>query len=160
TSSRATLKYVADRRDQDTQTGTRRRTRQDGQANASFRLVCIEGPDRGTHFAIPADSAGRILVGQSSACTIRLRGPLVSRRHLVLDVQGPNLHVTDLGSYNGSFINDVAIVEAFLWGNETLRLGDTIFRVELDEVIGTPKLADAARFGRLVGESVEMRRLY
>ena len=132
----------------------------DGRPSASFRLVCFEGPSKGTVFSIPAATAARVLIGQSSACTICLPDPLVSRRHLALQVQGPSLHVTDLGSRNGTYANDVAIVEALLWGGETLRLGETTFRVELDDEVVGSELSDATRFGRLVGESFEMRRLF
>lgn len=148
-----------DRSEQDTQTAAQRLVA-DGQPTPSFRLVCVEGPDKGKVFALPAAAAARALVGQSTACTIRLADPRVSRRHAAFEVQGASLRVNDLGSRNGTYANEVAIVEAFLWGGEVLRLGGTTFRVELgDEVVAT-KLSDAKRFGRLVGESVQMRRLY
>jgi DNA-binding NtrC family response regulator len=143
----------------DTQTAALRRAI-DGRPTASFRLVCTEGPDKGKVFPMPASVAARVLIGQSEVCAIRLADPLVSRRHAALEVQGPSLHVNDLGSRNGTYANEVAIVEAFLWGGETLRVGGTGFRVELDaEVVATP-VSDALHFGRLIGESVEMRRLY
>jgi two-component system response regulator HydG len=127
---------------------------------ASFRLVCTEGPEKGKSFPLPATAAGRILVGFSSACTIKLTDPLVSRRHAALEVQGPSLHVHDLGSKNGTFANEVAIVEALLWGGETLRLGGTTFRVDIDDEVVTAPVSEEHRFGRVVGASMEMRRLY
>jgi DNA-binding NtrC family response regulator len=127
---------------------------------ASFRLVITEGPDKGKAFPLPATSAGRILVGHSSVCTIKLVDPLVSRRHAALEVQGPSLHVHDLGSKNGTFANEVSIVEAFLWGGETLRMGGTTFRVDIDDEVVTAPLSESHAFGRLHGASLEMRRLY
>lgn len=132
----------------------------DRRPTASFRLVCTEGPEKGKSFPLPATSAGRILVGFSSACTIKLADPLVSRRHAALEVQGPSLHVHDLGSKNGTFANEVAIVEALLWGGETLRLGGTTFRVDIDDEVVTAPVSEERKFGRLVGASMEMRRLY
>ncbi|MBX3225995.1 MAG: sigma 54-interacting transcriptional regulator [Labilithrix sp.] len=127
---------------------------------ASFRLVCTEGPERGRSFTVSADATGRVLVGSSSACAIKLADPLVSRRHAALEVHGPSLHVTDLGSKNGTFTNEVAIVEASLWGGETLRLGGTSFRVDVEDEISTAPVSDQSRFGRLIGSSRTMRRLY
>jgi DNA-binding NtrC family response regulator len=132
----------------------------DRRPTASFRLVCTEGPEKGKSFPLPATAAGRILVGFSSACTIKLTDPLVSRRHAALEVQGPSLHVHDLGSKNGTFANEVAIVEALLWGGETLRLGGTTFRVDIDDEVVTAPVSEARKFGRIVGASMEMRRLY
>lgn len=132
----------------------------DRRPTASFRLVCIEGPERGTSFPLPATSAGRILVGFSSACTIKLTDPLVSRRHVALEVQGPSLHVHDLGSKNGTFANEVSVVEALLWGGETLRLGGTSFRVDIDDEVVAAPVSGSHRFGRVIGASMEMRRLF
>lgn len=132
----------------------------DRRPTASFRLVCTEGSEKGRSFAIPATAAGRVLVGFSSACTIKLTDPLVSRRHAALEVRGPSLHVHDLGSKNGTFANEVAVVEALLWGGETLRLGGTTFRVDIDDEVVTTPVSEARAFGRLVGGSMEMRRLY
>jgi DNA-binding NtrC family response regulator len=132
----------------------------DRRPTASFRLVCTEGPEKGKSFPLPATAAGRILVGFSSACTIKLTDPLVSRRHAALEVQGPSLHVHDLGSKNGTFANEVAIVEALLWGGETLRLGGTTFRVDIDDEVVTAPFSEERKFGRIVGASMEMRRLY
>lgn len=122
--------------------------------------MIVEGPDAGKSFELPGASSARILIGQSSACAIRLTDPLVSRRHASLDVQGPKLDISDLGSRNGTYANEVAITEASLWGGEKLRLGGTTIRVEIDEGIVETPLSDSTSFGRVLGQSFEMRRLY
>jgi DNA-binding NtrC family response regulator len=142
-----------------TQTAPSRRASA-GRPNASFLLVVIAGPDQGKVFSIPATSAARVLVGQSSACTIRLGDPHVSRRHLALEVLGPSLHVTDLGSHNGTYANEVAVADATLWGGETLRIGQTTFRIDLEERFVQSDVTEATSFGRILGASFEMRRLY
>lgn len=147
-------------REEDTQTAAQRPLGLEGRPNANFRLVGIEGPDKGKQFAMPGSTAARVLIGTSSACTFRLTDPLVSRRHAALEVQGPALAITDLESRNGTYANDVAVIQALLWGGETLRIGDSAFRVQLDEGVVETKLSDRGNFGRLVGNSIEMRRLY
>ena len=70
------------------------------------------------------------------------------------------MRVRDLASTNGTFVNDVAIVEACLSGGETLRLGDTTLVVERHAVAPGAPLGDRDRFGRTLGRSPAMRRLY
>jgi two-component system response regulator HydG len=122
---------------------------------ATFVLTVVAGPDAGRTF--PVD--GRVLVGQGPACEVRLGDPHVSRRHAALEPAGSRLRVTDLESTNGTFVNGIAISDAFLVGGEQLRLGDNVLRVDRGET-ATLALTPAAGFGRIVGESTEMRRLY
>lgn len=137
-----------------------RRPSKEGRAHASFRLVATEGPDAGKSFAVTPSKSGSLLVGQSAACDIRLSDPLVSRRHARLELTGTSLRIADLASTNGTFANEVAVIEASLWGGEILRIGGTTLRVELDDALAVEELADESSFGRLVGASAAMRRLY
>jgi DNA-binding NtrC family response regulator len=56
----------------------------------------------------------------------------------------------------------VKIVEAELQGGEFVRVGQTMFRVDVESVprANAPHLPDDAWFGRVIGASREMRRLY
>jgi DNA-binding NtrC family response regulator len=102
----------------------------------------------------------RVLLGQSPTCNVRLSDQRVSRRHLALDLGGDRLRLTDLGSTNGTSIGGISVIEAWLGGGEVIRVGDTALRV--DAVVDTELVAvtSATRFGRVVGSSLEMRRLY
>jgi DNA-binding NtrC family response regulator len=51
-------------------------------------------------------------------------------------------------------------VDAYLAGGEMVRLGETVLRADLVAAAEPEALSRAARFGKLVGASVEMRRLY
>jgi transcriptional regulator with GAF, ATPase, and Fis domain len=102
----------------------------------------------------------RVLVGEGPACAIRFGDRQISRRHAALDFVGQRLRITDLGSKNGTFVDGVAVVEAFLRGGETIRIGGTAVRVERGEPRAAPEIPAATRFGRLIGASLEMRRLY
>lgn len=63
-------------------------------------------------------------MGRAADCSIRLSGITVSRHHLLLEVQGETVRVTDLGSRNGAWIN-----RERLRPNETreLKLHDHIY---------------------------------
>jgi transcriptional regulator with GAF, ATPase, and Fis domain len=89
-----------------------------------------------------------------------LHDRLASRRHAAFDVTERGVRLVDLGSTNGTFVAGLAIGEIFLRGGEQVRLGDTVLRLDLvGESKATP-LTRALRFGRMLGGSIEMRRLY
>ncbi len=126
----------------------------------SFVLEVIDGPDRGKRFTVGPTDPAPTLVGHGSACQVLLQDRLVSRRHLQLERTGTLLRIIDLGSRNGTRVNGVRVVEAMLAGGETVQLGETALRVSLDTGEASPGLPPDTRFGRFVGASVEMRRLY
>src|SRR5262249_50003377 len=98
--------------------------------------------------------------GQSPACEIRLRDQEVSRRHAALEVTGEGLRLSDLGSTNGTWVDRVKVVEAELFGEEHVRLGSTVIRVEREGVRAAGRVTPAVSFGRMIGASPEMRRIY
>jgi two-component system, NtrC family, response regulator HydG len=128
--------------------------------HASFVLVVVEGPDKDRTFSIDSATPSGALVGQGPACEIRLTDRQVSRRHCCLDVGGRRLRITDLGSTNGTFVDGVAIVEAWLRGGELVRVGGTAMRVDLETPPSDKKIPIVTGFGSVVGASLEMRRLY
>jgi two-component system, NtrC family, response regulator HydG len=125
----------------------------------SFRLVVVEGPDRGRSFLIDPAGAPRVLVGQSEVCEIRLTDREISRRHAAVEPQPAGLRVLDLGSRNGTFVERLRIADATLVGGERLRLGSTTLEVATERGRTAP-LARAPSFGGVVGFSPAMRRLY
>jgi len=54
---------------------------------------------------IPLDE-GSHLVGRGSSCSVRIPSVTVSRRHVTLEVRGETVRVTDLGSHNGTWLNN------------------------------------------------------
>jgi DNA-binding NtrC family response regulator len=126
---------------------------------ARFQLVVVEGPDRGRKFVIDDARPSPVLVGQGPACELRLSDPEVSRRHISLEQKGGSLRVTDIGSTNGTFVDRVQVLAAELHGDELLRVGATLLRVER-ETAPEVSLSAATAFGRILGASPEMRRLY
>jgi DNA-binding NtrC family response regulator len=128
-------------------------------APSTFTLVVLEGPDAGASFSVDAQSPTRVLVGQSPLCNLVLKDTEVSRRHLSIRATPTALELMDLGSTNGTTVNGVSIKEALLHGGETVRVGSTILSVSR----GEPEFAALTRasaFGRLLGESRAMRKIY
>ena len=127
-------------------------------------LPCVElevvgGPDVGRRFKLAPDHPSRVFVGKSAACELALTDPRVSRRHLALAIDGSRTRLTDLDSRNGTQVNGVAIAEVFLYGGELVRIGDTTIAVRAETKVKA-ELTDATRFGRTMGSSPEMLRIY
>ena len=127
---------------------------------ASFTLVVVDGPDRGLRFTLDGSQPSRPLIGQSPACDLKLKDRSVSRRHVALDLAGTRLRITDLNSTNGTFVNEIQTLDAYLQGGERVRLGETVFQVERHGAAVVPPLPLKMGFGQVIGMSVEMRRLY
>ena len=126
---------------------------------ASFELTVVEGPDAGRRLRLSPADPSSMLVGKGSSCELRLTDGQVSRRHLTCEVVGQELRVTDLDSTNGTRVNGVSIVEARLCGGERIQLGATVIALRRGERADV-ELTSATSFGRMVGASPAMRRLY
>ena len=125
----------------------------------TVRLEVIAGPDAGRDLEIDPTLPGRVYAGKSDACALRLADPLVSRRHFAIELDGPRARIVDLDSKNGTFVNAVPIVEAYLHGGELVRVGDTTIAVRFGSPVSA-RLPAGTRFGRVIGASPEMLRLY
>ncbi len=143
----------------ETRTLAQARTGAETEAVASFGLVVIEGPDRGAQVALDG-ARPRILVGTGPACELRLTDRHVSRRHLTIEATSRGLHVVDLDSLNGTWLQSARIERAFVPPGEALRIGESVLQVGLVAPPHAVPLSSAMSFGRTYGASVAMRRLY
>lgn len=129
------------------------------ETDATYVLMVVEGPDAGKTFTLDASSPTRALVGTSPVCTVRLVDPQISRRHAALAITATHVQFIDLGSTNGTTINGVTVKEVSLHGGEAIRMGDSVLTLQR----GAARASDFSQqkaFGRIVGESLAMRRLY
>jgi DNA-binding NtrC family response regulator len=128
--------------------------------DATWRLRVTAGADGASAPHVTLDGTTRVHVGQSPTCELQIRDPALSRRHASFEPVGARLRVTDLGSTNGTFVNGVAVMSAFLRGGETVQVGSTLLAVERGPAPQGVRLPERTHFGRVVGWSREMRRLY
>lgn len=68
------------------------------------------------------------IIGRGDDADIRLRHPLVSRKHCEISESNGVLKVRDLGSLNGTFIASVKIKEAVLKPDDLITIGPVVFR--------------------------------
>jgi diguanylate cyclase (GGDEF)-like protein len=81
-------------------------------------LVLYSGPDAGQPFAL---DPGELVAGRSPECALCFDHPAVSRRHAELRVSEEAVELHDLGSANGTLVND-----ELLTGPRVLRNGDVV----------------------------------
>ncbi|MBS2014862.1 MAG: sigma 54-dependent Fis family transcriptional regulator [Deltaproteobacteria bacterium] len=125
----------------------------------AFRVTVAQGPDAGASVQIDASNPSSVLVGSSAACQLVLHDPKVSRRHASLDVSEHGLRVVDLGSTNGTTVNGVRVTECVTIGGEVIGIAGSTLHVER-LAAGPARITNAVSFGRVIGASLAMRRLY
>jgi two-component system cell cycle response regulator len=96
--------------------------------NACLVLIYPPGPDMGKRF--PLDRPEFVL-GRGNDCDIQVDRDSVSRRHARVyqtAASGETWMVQDLGSTNGSYVNDLPIQESALGDGDFLKIGAAIFK--------------------------------
>lgn len=73
---------------------------------------------------------GILVIGADPSCHVQLADPYVSSRHCQLTPSPHGVTLTDLGSTNGTWIEEIRVIEALLPRQVTFRLGKTLFRFE------------------------------
>ncbi len=127
---------------------------------STFALRLLEGPEAGQEVVLDGEQVLRIVVGTSPASDLRLTDPSVSRRHATIELVGRRLRIRDHDSTNGTFVDGVAVVDAFLRGGEIVRLAGTALRVDEVGPYREHTLPGGVQFGRVIGASPAMRVLY
>jgi pSer/pThr/pTyr-binding forkhead associated (FHA) protein len=84
---------------------------------------------------------GPIVIGRAAECDISVPADEMSRRHAMLKPTPEGLSVEDLGSANGTFVNDKRVQQGFLAPGDELRLDAVRF------VLVAPGLEKAAMAG-------------
>jgi hypothetical protein len=87
-------------------------------------LVPLDGPQTGELFQLK----GRCVVGKAPDCDVSLNDPSISGRHAEFIAGRSGFRVNDLGSTNGTYVNDKKITSQDLVDNDTVRLGRTNFK--------------------------------
>lgn len=91
-------------------------------------LVATYGPEPGRRWSL---ERGELLIGRDEGCDVPVAIDTVSRRHCVVTVRDGVARVRDLGSTNGTFVNEAAVAgdgEVALAPGDRLRAGGAIFR--------------------------------
>jgi two-component system, cell cycle response regulator len=88
-------------------------------------LIYPPGPDMGKRFPL---TRNEIVLGRGADCDIQVDRDSVSRRHARVFRAADQWMVEDLGSTNGSYVNDVPVQRSVLRDNDYLKIGAAIFK--------------------------------
>jgi pSer/pThr/pTyr-binding forkhead associated (FHA) protein len=100
-------------------------------------VVLTAGKKKGMN--IPIKSA-EFLIGRGPGCHLRPKSSIFSDRHCVLVKQGEQVFIRDLGSSNGTYVNQKAVQgDVELHDRDRLRVGFLSFQVQIEpEAIPEP----------------------
>lgn len=102
---------------------------------AKVLLTALRGPMEGTKYRF--DEQMLCMIGRSESCMLRLlneAGDGVSRNHCLLDVRPPKASLCDLGSRNGTFLNQEKLPESEtrnLADGDIIQIGSNAFEIRL-----------------------------
>jgi signal transduction histidine kinase len=88
------------------------------------RLIVIKGTDEGKQFELTEPV---LSVGRDSSNRVRLHDTEVSRRHAEFRLTPDGYRLTDVGSANGSFVNNQAVKDVLLQSGDQVQIGQTVF---------------------------------
>lgn len=72
------------------------------------------------------------IIGRSKKCDLRIPVISVSRRHCQLDMAASSLIVKDLGSSNGTYVNNKRVTQAALKAGDRLMIGPFVMTVQIN----------------------------
>ena len=100
-------------------------------------LDIVHGPRKGRTFVF--DKPDTFLVGRSRFlhCPIP-GGHALSRDHFLIDINPPVCELRDLGSTNGTFVNERRVDRSWLGSGDEIVAGQSVFRVRLDGEFRSP----------------------
>src|SRR5215831_11039021 len=91
----------------------------------------FEGPNQGTRLEF--DRPATLTVGRGPSAQLQLTEDAhFSRNHFLLEFDPPACQLRDLGSHNGTFVNDAQVVECKLRHGDVISGGKTRIRITVE----------------------------
>ncbi len=84
-------------------------------------LIVLAGDHLGSMYEVRS----RMTLGRSSQADIRFADDGVSRQHAAVEIEDEDVVIEDLGSRNGTFVNDESITRKALKDGDKIRIGQT-----------------------------------
>jgi len=105
-----------------------------GRGSQEIFLYAEHGP--GTGQLLPV-ADGALILGRSSSCDLRLPHASISRRHARLTRRGEHLYLEDLGSQNGTFLDDERLAgPRELQIGQRIHIGPAVLRLRIPGAAG------------------------
>lgn len=75
---------------------------------------------------------GKTVIGRKEDCDLRIPLAEISRKHALVIMEGDSATIRDLGSANGTYVNNVRITEQELSAGDHIVLGPVVFTVQIN----------------------------
>ena len=75
---------------------------------------------------------GQTVIGRKEDCDLRIPLPEISRKHTLLIVTGEAVTIRDLGSANGTYVNNKRITETELSAGDHIVIGPMVFTIQIN----------------------------
>jgi transcriptional regulator with GAF, ATPase, and Fis domain len=98
-------------------------------ANMAARLIAVAGPLKNTEVVLTENES---LIGREPNASVCLNSRSVSRRHCIIRREGVNYILHDLGSHNGTLVNDRVVEEHALQHGDRIAVADSVFMYAAD----------------------------
>ncbi|MCS6798428.1 MAG: sigma 54-interacting transcriptional regulator [Myxococcota bacterium] len=121
------------------------------------RVRVVSGPDSGREALL---EGGTLVVGSHPDVDLQVRDPTVSRYHAELGLVSTGVRVRDLQSTNGTFVGATRVESIVVPVGTEIRLGRARLQLVAADAPAPLAPSEATRFGRLVGTSPAMRRVF
>lgn len=94
-------------------------------------LKVAQGVHEGKLIPVPL---AQFLIGREESCQLRPASPAVSKRHCAIQIRSNKVYVRDIGSTNGTFINDQQITqEVEVQHGDRLKVGPLEFIIQIEK---------------------------
>lgn len=122
-----------------------------------LRVSVVEGEGKGRTFEVDADRP--VSVGSAPDNHVVLADQTVSRYHVELTRAIGGLRIRDLGSLNGTQLGSLGVNDVIAPLGSTVRLGNTMLRLEDAESREAPQDDDVVEIPSIVGDSPAIRQV-
>lgn len=75
---------------------------------------------------------GKTIIGRKEDCGLRIPLGEISRKHAILMVDEKTVTLRDLGSANGTYVNNKRVTEQELQAGDHIVIGPVVFTVQID----------------------------
>jgi transcriptional regulator with GAF, ATPase, and Fis domain len=115
------------------------------------QLLVMTGPKQGGAYPIATDP---FTIGRDPRSQLPLTDGSASREHCVILRQGDAFVIRDLGSYNGTLVNDARVTECVLAHGDWIKIGKSVLRfVTAEEAVWEDNSGDTCTIELPVGEA-------
>lgn len=75
---------------------------------------------------------GQTVIGRKEDCDLRIPLAEISRKHTLLIVTSDSVTIRDLGSANGTYVNNKRVTEKELSAGDHIVIGPTVFTIQIN----------------------------